>query len=146
MDSMTNLFWSTVALCGRNFFGRSSEVSHDYGWRGFCAAGTVTAVVVGCTDWLAGFFSEIFTKIIRMASLMHEPENIQRLILDLIIEQVRKRTATAAGKSMRPDVIPALPLNHHSYRVLHSCMKVVTKPRRNRGVARFFFEQPLLEE
>lgn len=81
-----------------------------------------------------------------MTPLVHQPENIKRLVFDVIVEQMGQRATTAARKSMRSDVISAFPLNDHSHRVLNSRVKIVTKSRRNRGVACFLFEQSLLEE
>ena len=42
-------------LIQRIIFCTTLKMSHDYGWRGSCAAGGVTAIVVGSGAWLAGF-------------------------------------------------------------------------------------------
>ena len=70
-----------------------------------------------------------------MAPLVNEPENIKRLVFDVIIEEVGKRATAAAWKSMRSDVVPTLPSDHNPYCVLNSLVEIVTKTRRNRGVA-----------
>jgi len=38
-------------------FCLTSKVSRDYGWRDSCAAGVVTAMVVGSSAWLGVFFT-----------------------------------------------------------------------------------------
>jgi hypothetical protein len=136
-------------------------MSHDHGGRDSCfrlklipplhlhslsVARGVTDVVVGSGALLARFFIKIFAKVIRMASLMHESQNVKRLVLDLIIEQVGKGPTAAARKSMRTDVISAFPSDHHSNRFLNSLVKIVTKARGNRGVTRLLFKQPALEK
>src|SRR5690349_20931191 len=41
---------------GDSMFCPTSKMSHDYGWRGSCAAGDVTDVVVGSSALLGRFF------------------------------------------------------------------------------------------
>jgi len=42
--------WLVKSRC--ILFCRTSKLSRDYAWRGACAAGSVTSIVVGCSAWL----------------------------------------------------------------------------------------------
>ena len=86
-------------------------------------------MVVGSGALLAAFFLKTLAEKIWVAPLVHETENIKRLVFDLIIEEVGKRATAAAWKSMRSDVVPALPLDHDSYRVLNPLVEIVAKAR-----------------
>ena len=75
-----------------------------------------------------------------MATLVNDSENEESIILNLVIDEVRKRTTFTAGKTVRPHVISTIPFDHGLHRFLYSLMKVFTKSRGNSCIARLLMQ------
>jgi hypothetical protein len=82
-------------------------------------------MIVGSGDWLALFFFESFAQVIGTPTFVHNPENIQHFALDFVIDQIREWATSTAGKSMRTDMVSALPSDHHPNRFLNAFVKLI---------------------
>ena len=91
---------------------------------------------VGSGALLALGFLKTSVQEIGMPTFMDNSENVKRIAFDLVVDEVRKRPTFAARKSVRPDMISTLPLNHYPDRLLHSLVKIVAKSLRNLCVTR----------
>src|SRR5437762_724593 len=60
LGERSNTFWWKFCL--------TSKMSHDYGWRGSCAAGGVTAMVVGSGALLGVWFGEVGRRLMCLPS------------------------------------------------------------------------------
>lgn len=64
-----------------------------------------------------------------MAALVDDPEDVEGFARDLIIDEIRKRPALAAWKSVGADVVAALPFDDGSHRLFHPLVEIVGKAR-----------------
>ena len=100
-------------------------------------ARSVTDPGVGSGALLAVCFFKATPQEIGMPTFMDNSENVERVAVDLVIDEIRKWPALAAWKPMRSDVISALALEHDPDRLLYSFVEIVTKSLRDLRIARF---------
>ena len=72
----------------------------------------------------AAFFQEI-----RVATFVNEPQHVERVGFNVVVEQEGKRTAAAARETVRTDVIAALPAHHGRYGRLYPRRKILAQTR-----------------
>ena len=80
-----------------------------------------------------------------MASLMHEVEEVKRIFASLIVNVERKWFCAPAGKTVRPDVIAALPPDYFADLAGNSFAECGRQPVGNLAILHLLLEQVNLE-
>jgi hypothetical protein len=64
-----------------------------------------------------------------VSAFVNQSEHMKDVVLNLVVDKVRKWSASATRKSVRSDVIVALPFNDDSHHLFDSVVKVVAQTR-----------------
>ncbi len=67
--------------------------------------------------------AKLTLQVIQVPMFVDEPEDVERLALDFVVEEVRERTAAAARESVRANMVASLPTSDRADAVLTRASK-----------------------